>query len=104
MIDDYSRKVCVYLLKHKSETLGKFKNWKLLIENQSGKKVKTLRPDNGLEFCNAKFDLLCTENGIRRYKIAPYTPQQNGVDERMNMTLLEKVRYMLVGSGVPKTL
>lgn len=102
IIDDYSRKVWVLLLKQKSEVFDKFKNWKVLIENQTGKKIKTLRTDNGLEFCNKQLDNLCVTWGIKRHKTVPYTPQQNGVVERMNRTLLERVRAMLATSGLSK--
>ena len=56
IVDDYSRKVWVCLLKHKSDAFSKFKQWKTLIENLTDKKIKTLRTDNGLEFCNEEFD------------------------------------------------
>ncbi|KAK4383959.1 Retrovirus-related Pol polyprotein from transposon TNT 1-94 [Sesamum angolense] len=67
------------------------RKWKILVENQTGKKLKVLRTDNGLEFCNQSFSNLCDECGIKRHKTNPYTPQQNGVAERMNRTLLEKI-------------
>jgi hypothetical protein len=51
-IDDFSRKVWVYFLKEKSEVFKVFKEWKTLFENQTGKKIKRLRTNNGLEFCN----------------------------------------------------
>ena len=101
-IDDYSRKVWVYLLKNKSDALGKFKEWKLLTEKQTGNQVKVLRTDNGLEYCNADFDEFCKAHGILRHITVKYTPQQNGIAERMNRTLLDKVRCMLVSSGLPK--
>ena len=91
MIDDYSRRVWVILLKDKSKTFKSFKNWKTQIENQTDKKIKYLRTDNGLEFCNADFDNLCKEYGVTRHKIVPYTPQQNGVAEMMNRIFLDKV-------------
>ncbi|KAL2238396.1 UNVERIFIED_CONTAM: Retrovirus-related Pol polyprotein from transposon TNT 1-94 [Sesamum indicum] len=103
IIDNYSRKVFVFLMKHKSEVFEKFTKWKSLVENQTGKKVKTLRTDNGLEFCNKDFSNLCDKFGIKRHKTNPYTPQQNGVAERMNRTLLDKVRCMLISSGLPKS-
>ncbi|KAJ0522195.1 putative RNA-directed DNA polymerase [Helianthus annuus] len=102
IIDDYSRRVWVYVLKHKSDTFKKFQEWKVLVENQTEKKVKKLRTDNGLEFCNHEFDKFCKENGIARHLTIPGTPQQNGLAERMNRTLLERVRCMLATSGMPK--
>ncbi|TXG67707.1 hypothetical protein EZV62_008982 [Acer yangbiense] len=56
IIDDYSRRVWIYFMKTKDETLQKFKDWKVMIENQSGKRVKRLRTDNGLEYCNDDFN------------------------------------------------
>ncbi|KAL2233631.1 UNVERIFIED_CONTAM: Retrovirus-related Pol polyprotein from transposon TNT 1-94 [Sesamum indicum] len=103
IIDNFSRKVFVFLMKHKSEVFDKFKNWKIFVENQTGKKLKSLRTDNGLEFCNKNFSDLCEEFGIKRHKTNPYTPQQNGIAERMNRTLLDKVRCLLISSGLPKS-
>lgn len=51
--------------------------------------------DNGLEFCIQKFDQLCRESGVKRHKTCPYTPQQNKISERMNRTIMDKVRSML---------
>ena len=66
--------------------------------------MKTLRTDNGLEYCNKLFEEFCEKNGIQRHKTVTYTPQQNGIAERMNKTLVEKVRCMLIYSKLPKTL
>ena len=56
-IDDYSRMVWVYVLKRNDEVFEKFKQWKALVETQSGKKVKRLRTNNRLEFCNQQFEV-----------------------------------------------
>ena len=61
-----------------------------------------MRTDNGLKFCNEHFDNYCREHDILRHKTVRYTSQQNRVAERMNRTLVDKVRCMLVGSGLPK--
>ncbi|GJS62986.1 retrotransposon protein, putative, ty1-copia subclass, partial [Tanacetum coccineum] len=103
IIDDYSRRVWVYILRFKHEAFGKFKEWKQLVENQTGRTVKKLRTDNGLEFCNREFEQLCIESGIARHLTVAGTPQQNGVAERMNRTLMDKVRCLLIQSGLPKT-
>ncbi|KAH9706020.1 Integrase catalytic domain-containing protein [Citrus sinensis] len=60
--------------------------------------------DNGLEYCNKLFEEFCEKNGIQRHKTITYTPQQNGLAEKMNRTLVEKVRCMLIYSKLPKTL
>jgi hypothetical protein len=102
IIDDYSRMVWVFLMKHKSESFQKFKKWKVLIENQSGRKIKKLRTDNGVEFCSHEFDLFWRQEGIARHHTVRHTPQQNGVVERMNRTLLERTRCLLSNSGLDK--
>lgn len=101
--DDYSKKVWIYFLKAKTEVFDHFAEWKLLVENQTGKRLKCLRTDNGLEFCNLKMDQLCKELGVKRHKTCPYTPQQNGVSERMNRTIMDKVRSMLNESGLDES-
>ena len=75
IVDDCSRKVWLYLLKHKNDAFVNFKQWKSLVENQTSRKVKALRTNNGLEFCNSEFDLFCKDNGILRHKTVKYTPQ-----------------------------
>ncbi|KAH9647600.1 Endoglucanase 8 [Citrus sinensis] len=93
LIDDYSRNVWVYILKIKDQALEKFKVWKSLVENQSGFKFKCLRTDNGLEFCSKEFEEYCQKHGIKRHKTVRFTPQHNGLAERMNKTLVDKTRY-----------
>ncbi|KAH9679839.1 hypothetical protein KPL71_026297 [Citrus sinensis] len=101
-IDDFSRKVWVYVLKHKSEAFEKFKDWLTLIENQTERRVKRLRIDNGLEYCCNDFEQLCIKKGIARHKTVRHTPQQNGLVEMMNRTLIEKVRCMLFNANLSK--
>ena len=100
IIDDKTRKVWLYFLRSKDETFDRFCEWKELVENQQNKKVKCLRIDNGLEFCNLKFNAYCKDHGIERHMTCTYTPQQNGVADRMNRTIMEKVRCMLNESGL----
>ncbi|GKB73427.1 retrotransposon protein, putative, ty1-copia subclass, partial [Tanacetum coccineum] len=90
-------------LRFKHEAFGKFKEWKQLVENQTGRTVKKLRTDNGLEFCNREFEQLCIESGIARHLTVAWMAQQNRVAERMNRTLMDKVRCLLIQSGLPKT-
>ncbi|KAH9770761.1 hypothetical protein KPL71_012475 [Citrus sinensis] len=66
------------------------------------RKVKRLRTDNGLEYCSKEFDEFCREKGIARHKTVRHTPQQNGLAERMNRTLVEKVRCMLFSANLSK--
>lgn len=101
-IDDFSRKVWVYTIKSKDEVFSYFKQWKALIEKQTGKKVKRLRTDNGLEFCSSAFNDFCKNEGIVRHRTVRHTPQQNGVAERMNRTILERTRCMLMNANLSK--
>jgi transposase InsO family protein len=103
IIDDYSRRLWSFFIKHKLDVFNTFKEWKIMIENQSGKRIKKLHTDNGLEFCSREFDSLCKSEGIARHYTVSGTPQQNGIAERMNRTILEKVCYMLSSSGLSKS-
>lgn len=94
-VDDFSQKVWVYTMKSKDEMLYCFLNWKKMIETQTCKKIKRLRTDNGGEYRSDPFDKICQDEGIVRHFTVRNTPQQNGVAERMNRTLLKKIRYML---------
>ncbi|GJU22498.1 retrovirus-related pol polyprotein from transposon TNT 1-94 [Tanacetum coccineum] len=75
----------------------------VIVENQTGRTVKKLRTDNGLEFCNREFEQPCIESGIARHLTVVGMPQQNGLAERMNKTLMDKVRCLLIQFGLPKT-
>lgn len=101
-IDDYSRNVVVYLMKNKSEVFQCFKNYKQMAEKQTGFQLKKIRSDNGKEYVNKSFSDFCKLHGIQHQKTAPYSPQQNGMAERMNRTLMDKVRCMLIDSGLSK--
>ena len=74
-----------------------------MIEKQTGKQVKCLHTDNGLDFCSDKFNALCKSEGIVRHHTICHTPQKNGVAERMNRTSMEKVCCMLSNAGLPKS-
>jgi len=73
-----------------------------MIEKQIGKKVKRLRTDNGMEFCSTEFDQFYKNEEIVLHDTVQYTPQQNGVAERMSMTLLERARCMLSNASLSK--
>jgi len=85
-IDDYSRKTWVYFLKSKDEILGKFKEFKALVENLSERKINILRSDNGGEYTSNEFGIFWRDVGIKRDLTTPYNPQQNGVEKRKNRT------------------
>ncbi len=87
-------------LKVKGEVFDKFKEYKALVENQTGMKIKTFRSDNGGKFVSKKFDNFLHECGIQRQTSAPYTPQDNGVAERANGTIMECARSMIRAQGL----
>ena len=102
-IDDCTHYTWVYVLKRKSEVFDRFKKWKALVENASGKKMKVLRTDGGGEYTSTEFEEFLKSAGIRHEQTIPKTPEQNGVAERMNRTLVESVRSMLSDANLPHT-
>nr|GEZ18943.1 putative ribonuclease H-like domain-containing protein [Tanacetum cinerariifolium] len=93
--DDYSRFTWVFFLANKDETSPILKTFITGLENQLSLKVKVIRSDNGTEFKNSKL------KGTKREFSVPRTPQQNGITERKNKTLIEAARTMLVDSLLP---
>ena len=100
-IDDYSCKTWLYLLKSKDEVFIKFKEFKVLIENLSERKIKTLRSDNGGEYTSKEFVNFYKDVGIKREITTPYNPQQNSVVERKNRTIMEVVKTMIHDQDIP---
>lgn len=100
--DDFSRKTFGYLLKTKDQVFEKFIEFKILVENQTNLKIKKVRSDNGKEYMSKKFEFFFRKNGILHEKTIPYSPQQNGVAERLNRTIIEKTRTMLQDSGLER--
>lgn len=103
-IDDYTDFVMVYLIKTKDEVFQKFKEFEAYTTAHFSTRISKLRTDNGGEYFGREFTSFCREKGILMVPTAPYTPQQNGVSDRMNRTLMEKVRSMLCVSGAPADL
>src|SRR5436190_19054797 len=98
-IDDCSRYCYVYLLKSKGEAFTCFKRYKTEVENQLEKRIKILRSDLGMEYCSNEFDVFCADNGIMHQTTSGYTPQQNGIAERKNHTLLNMINCMINHAG-----
>ena len=90
-------------MSQKSQAFKCFKEWKALIEKQTERKVKRLRTDNGLEFCSIEFNKFCKDEGIARQLTVRNTPQQDGVAEQMNKTLLERTRCLLSNAGLNRS-
>lgn len=98
-----AKKIVVYFLKEKSQANEIFAEFKTLVENQTGKRIKILRTNNGKEYVNQKFEQYMKKSGIRHQFTITYTPQQNGVAERENRTIIERAKSMLFGVELPKT-
>ena len=104
IIDDFSRYMWTMLLQDKSEAFKKFKRFKSLAEQETKTEIQTFRTDRGGEFMSLEFQACCEASGIKRHMTAPYSPQQNGVVERRNRTLLEMTRSILKHMSVPNNL
>src|SRR4051812_29743910 len=101
LTDDLSRYGYVYLMKHKSETFEKFKEFQSEVENHRNKKIKFLRSDRGGEYLSYEFGLHLKQCGIVSQLTPPGTPQRNGVSERRDRTLLDMVRSMMSLTDLP---
>lgn len=101
-IDDKLRYCAVVLLPQKSEVVDKFVQFAKWDETQTGRRIKVLRCDNGGEYKSAKMAKICADRGIVQQFTPPYTPQLNGVAERMNLTLVECARCMLEHAKMSK--
>jgi hypothetical protein len=95
IVDDYSRFTWVFFLLEKSQTQEILKRFLRRAQNKFGLRIKKIRSDNGTEFKNSQIEGFLEEEGIKHEFSSPYTPQQNGVVERKNITLLDMARTML---------
>lgn len=100
-IDDYSRKLWIYFMSHKSQVLAKFQHFVQLVENTTGYSIKTLRTCNGGEYTSHAFHDFCSSKGIIRELTPPHTPQRKGVAERRNRSLLDITRCLLLDKALP---
>lgn len=102
--DDFTRMVFVFFLRSKDEAHEKFKEFKNYVENQKGKTIKIFRTDQGTEFDSNQFRDYYKQHGILHQQTNVYTPQQNGMSERMNRTIVEKARCLLYDAKLEKFL
>lgn len=100
-IDDYSRCCAVYYLKQKSEVFEKFREFEASATNECGRTIGALRTDNGGEYVSKEFEVYLKSKGIQHELTIAHTPEQNGVAERTNRTLMESARAMLCHAGLP---
>ena len=91
-------------IKSKDQVLKKFIEYKTNVENFHGLKITILRSDNGGEYISHTFNDFLTQNGITIQLKVPLTPQQNGVAEKLNHTLFNMTRCLLLDSNIPNKL
>lgn len=101
-IDDFSRKTWVYFLKEKSEAFEVFKKFKVMVEKVTDRHIKVILSDRDGEYTSTNFMKYCEKKDIRRFLTTPYSPQQNGVSERKNQTILDMVHSMLKSKNMLK--
>lgn len=92
------------MLRQRSDVLKAFRNYKRRVEKLTGRHIKKLRTDNGKEYLSNEFKKFLEDEGISRQLSVEYTPQQNGVAERANRTIIEMAKCMLQQSGLPQSL
>jgi hypothetical protein len=102
-IDDCTRYTWVYFLRRKSDVFEYFKEFRTMVEKKTGKSIKILRSDQGGEYKSGDFIKYCKDHGIVQQFTVPHTPQQNGVVERKNRTLVECARNMMKGKNLSNT-
>jgi len=100
-IDDHTRKVWVYFMKHKGEMFQHFLNFKAMVEKEKGVSIKCLRSDGGGEYFSNEFSEYLKEHGIQRKYSCSYSPHQNGVAGRKNMHIVEIAHAMLNEKDLP---
>ncbi|KAJ9529996.1 hypothetical protein QJQ45_023288, partial [Haematococcus lacustris] len=103
-LDEYSGLSLVECVKAKSDVPGVIISTVQWLETQSGRRLKALRSDNGTEYINQEVMAFLASKGIQHQRSAPYSPEQNGSAERLNRTMIEKVRCMLYTAGLPARL
>lgn len=104
VLDDASKLSIVKPVVHKSDVSAAVQSIINMLETRTGKRVKTVRSDRGGEYLSASFQEYCQKQGIVHQTSSPYAPEQNGSAERLNRTLMERVRAMLLDSGLSKGL
>lgn len=103
-LDDCTGLAVVKPVAHKSDVPQVVRDVLAAMENQTGLKTKAIRTDRGGEYMSNTLQSFLASKGILHQKTAPYTPEQNGAAERLNRTLMERVRAMLADSSLPASL
>lgn len=101
-IDNFSHFAVVYFMANKSEAIEKFKEYLAMVKNKFKIVPERIRCDNGGEYISHEFKNLCKQNGIKLEYTIPRTPEQNGISERYNRTLLDKARCLIIDAKMDK--
>jgi transposase InsO family protein len=101
LVDDHSRYMWISILVSKNQAATVIMEFQARAEGESGHKLSMLRTDRGGEFTSKQFTEYCVQEGVQRQLTAPYSPQQNGVVERLNAMVVGAVRSMLKQKGLP---
>ena len=104
IVDDYSRYTWVFFLHDNTEVTACFKKFAKRAQNEFEVRLKKIRSDNRKKFDNTNIEVYCDEVGIKHEVSATYTPQQNGVVERNNWTLITLAKTMLDEYNTPQEL
>ena len=100
--DDFSRRLEVFTLRTKAQVLPFLKEWIVQVELAQERKLKSFRSDNGGEYTSKALKEFFAAKGVEHQLTVAYTPQQNGVAERVNRTLLDVARCLLHRAGLPR--
>lgn len=101
LVDDHSRYMWLVLLTRKGDAVKAIKHFQASAEAESDRKLRKFRINNGGEFTSVEFANYCADHGVGRHFSVPYSPQQNGVVERRNQTILATARSLLKAKGMP---
>jgi hypothetical protein len=101
LVDDKTRYMWLVLLSRKDEAPTAIKRWQAGVEVETDPKLRVLRTDRGGEFTSTEFGEYCADPGMRRHLTEPYLPQQNGVIEQHNQSVVRTARCLLKTKGVP---
>lgn len=101
-VDDYTRMSFVYFMKEKNEVFKYFREFKAMVEKQKNANIKILRTDNGGEYCSKEMEDFLKSCGIVHQKTNSYTPEQNGMSERNNRTIVERARCLIFDAKLDK--
>jgi len=101
LVDDATRHVTAYCMTNKSDTITHIKQYVEFWEHNKAKKVRYIRSDNGGEYTSTELKVFCAKHGITHELTVPYTPQQNGVAERMIQTVNNRARALMLQANFP---